>query len=83
MKVSNDNNQYADHVGIELLCLSVLCERDAAGEDDMTPLRQRFASDRMLGWIGSFSNRVSDEAPDGYYARIAKLTEALLLIAAL
>ena len=33
LEVKNENNQYEDHIGIELLYLSALCARAAEGEE--------------------------------------------------
>ena len=37
LQVSNENNQYADHMGIELLLASVLCERIADALEGAAP----------------------------------------------
>ncbi len=34
LEVRNENNQYEDHIGIELLCLSEICRRRGAGASE-------------------------------------------------
>ncbi|MBQ9043433.1 MAG: molecular chaperone TorD family protein [Eggerthellaceae bacterium] len=78
LQVSNENNQYADHIGIELLYLSVLCERAAQGGQAEADACASFAAEHSLTWIGKLRNRVSDDSPSGYYDNILTLAEALL-----
>ena len=53
LEVSNENNQYADHIGIELLYASVLCQRaaeacDAGDETRASELESQLASRHFL-----------------------------------
>lgn len=75
LEVSNENNQYADHIGIELLLLSELIRRSASSRDLAEPLR--FAYERLMPWVGRFSDAVRTEAYGGYYAGLATLTSSL------
>ena len=77
LEVSNDNNQYDDHMGIELLLLSVLLERAAAGECEFEDAAE-FASSYPAAWIGPFSEKVNEAAPKGYYSRLLALASVLL-----
>lgn len=79
LEVSNENNQYADHMGIELLFLSELCRDAAAGncnEGRISP--QEFANGHPLAWIGGLENAVEEWEPDGYFAPLLRLAHALL-----
>lgn len=82
LEVSNDDNQYADHMGIELLLLSELIGRAAEGEGSPEEAAE-FARSHPASWIGPFREKIDEVAPKGYFSRIASLAEALLhLIAA-
>lgn len=72
LEVGNENNQYADHMGLELLLLSELCLRgDGAAVC-------AFASKRPGSWCEKFANSVSKTSPGVYYALLADLICALL-----
>lgn len=77
LEMSNDNNQYADHMGIELLLLSVLLERAASGETAFEEATN-FANVHPASWIGLFSDKVSKAAPKGYFAPLLALASSLL-----
>ena len=77
LEVSNENNQYADHIGIELLLLSELVRKSAESGDLSEP--RRFANERLLPWVGRFTAAVSAEASGGYYAGIAALASSLCI----
>lgn len=77
LEVSNENNQYADHMGIELLLLSVLLDRAASGEGALEEAAG-FASSHPAVWIGSFSDKVSEAAPTGYFVRLVMLADCLI-----
>ena len=77
--VSNDNNQYADHIGIELLYASILCTRISEGTSDRTEL-ETFLHEHPLAWIGGFRTAVTQTAPGGYFDCILELTESIMRI---
>ena len=77
LEVSNDNNQYADHMGIELLLLSVLVGRAAEDEGSLEEAAE-FARNHPASWIGPLRERIDEAAPEGYFSRLVALTEALL-----
>ena len=72
LNASGASNQYADHIGIELLYASTLCERIAAGNADEQMLSE-FLQDHPLAWVDAFATAVAEAAPNGYYARLADL----------
>lgn len=85
LEVSNENNQYADHIGLELLTLSEMCRRAAAGSgegsdvDDATIGDIRtFVADHPLGWISTLHDNVRDEYDNGYYVGLLALAKALM-----
>ncbi len=81
LRVSNDNNQYADHIGIELLYLATLCER-ASRDERGGAQAAAFASEHPLAWIDAFERRICDECGDGYYRGVVELASALLSLVA-
>lgn len=74
------SNQYDDHMGVELLYLSVMCDRfsqKAPSMDEEIELRT-FIAERPLGWIPLFYEAVRKAAPGGYYEGLVELTWGLL-----
>lgn len=84
LELSNENNQYEDHMGIELLCLAEMCRRvacDEEGESNEDFLRSTilpFITERPLSWSSAFAQNIANDRPAGYYAGIASLADALL-----
>ena len=87
LEVSNENNQYADHIGIELLYASVLCARalEASSAGDGETVAQLdaqiagFVREHPLGWIGKLIAAVEEAEPDGYIACLLRLAKSLLV----
>lgn len=78
LELSNENRQYEDHMGIELLYLSELCRR--AGEDDGYEGRvSEFIAKHPLSWIDAFLDRIGEAFPQGYFSCLVRLEKALLL----
>ena len=84
LEVSNEHNQYADPIGIELLYASVLCERlaqvdgDAEAQEELAEKLKGFAQDHPLAWIGRLQVAVASVEPTGYIAALLELGRALL-----
>ena len=85
LEVNNENNQYADHIGLELLFLSELCRRRGEGapslsEDEVCgdAALLVFACEHPLGWIGDLRDAVQETARGGYVDGILAVAEALL-----
>ena len=84
LEVSNENNQYADHIGIELLYASVICERlaqadgDAEAQEELAEKLKGFAQNHPLAWIGKLQVAVASVEPAGYIAALLELGRALL-----
>lgn len=87
LEISNDNNQYADHIGIELLYASVLCTRvaeadgDEASQSELADKFRSFAQEHPLSWIDKLIAAVEASQPNGYFAAILCLSKALLTAA--
>lgn len=83
LELSNENRQYEDHMGIELMYLSELCRRRAAGgeyvgEPWSDERIAEFVHNHPLAWIDAFASKVREAAPDGYFERLLALIKALL-----
>lgn len=80
LEVRNVNNQYEDHLGIELLYLSSQCARaDAGGDDAPAPdAVADFIEGHPLSWAEAFRARIAETAPEGYFAPLVGLAQALL-----
>lgn len=87
LELCNENNQYEDHVGIELLYLSVLCRRaseepsGAAACDAAAPDAEEIASfirEHPLAWVPRLREKVAASQPEGYFVRLLDVALALL-----
>ena len=78
LEVRNENNQYEDHMGIELLYLSELCRCAVKGENCENQLRS-FIAKHPLSWIDAFLDRIEGVFPEGYFSGLVRLEKALLL----
>lgn len=86
LEVSNENNQYADHIGIELLYASVLCNRaaeaagagDVARESETAAQLAQFVDAHPVAWIGRLITAVTEAAANGYIVRLLELAQAIL-----
>ncbi len=76
LQVSNENNQYADHIGIELLYLSVLCSRVSAEDNDALQNASEFSS-HILEWSAKLLGAVDQNSPDGYIGLVLRLARSL------
>lgn len=80
LEVRNENNQYEDHMGIELLYLSTLCARmfdSDAKQVDIFRIGD-FIDLHPLSWVKPFRGRVSVAFPQGYFDCLLGLTEGIL-----
>lgn len=77
LRLSNENHQYEDHMGIELLCLSTLCSRAAQGGTSESAIAA-YIDERPGSWISAFLHSVAEERPKGYFAGLLSLVDALL-----
>ena len=78
--VQNENHQYEDHLGIELLYLSERCRAFAQREpsfEEETVVRE-FVQKHPLAWIPAFHARIRTAAPHGYFDGLVELAWGLL-----
>ena len=87
LEVSNENNQYADHIGLELLFLSEMCRRRAQGGKDAATDEScgdaalaAFVREHPLGWIALLRAQVERTFPNGYVDGVLGVAEALLAL---
>ncbi len=78
LEVVNENHQYEDHLGIELLYLSVLCSRIAKGELTDASAAASFIEKHPGSWTCSLAERIALTYPDGYYRSVVTLIDSLL-----
>lgn len=84
LEVSNENNQYADHFGIELLYASVLCMHlaEADGDRDTQEKLETQLTDFLdahpRAWVGKLQAAVEAAEPSSYVARLLALVKAVL-----
>ena len=87
LELCNENNQYEDHVGIELLYLSELCRRasekpsGATACDAAAPDAEEIASfirEHPLVWVPRLREKVAASQPEGYFVRLLDVALALL-----
>lgn len=87
LELCNENRQYEDHLGIELLLLSELCRRQAealeggANASDAAEGAAKvlaYLEERPRSWAATFHERVAAERPGGYYDGLTALASALL-----
>lgn len=82
LELRNDNNQYEDHMGIELLYLSTLCARTAEGQVEDATAREvtaGFIDEHPLAWAEAFRLRIAEAAPGGYFDGLVALVRAVLV----
>ncbi len=80
LEISNENNQYADHMGIEILLASELCRRIAEDPEEKSAENLAgYLQNHPLSWIDSLVAAVSDAKPADYIKRILELVEALMV----
>lgn len=80
LEVRNENNQYEDHMGIELLYLSSQCARvDSGGQDAPEPEAvANFIEKYPLSWVEAFRARIAETASEGYFVGLVGLERAVL-----
>ena len=79
LEVHNHNNQYEDHIGIELLLLSVYAQRVAADEMQAADVAA-YVDGHPGAWAPKLLEAVRAESPEGYVAAILALACALLRV---
>ena len=80
LEVSNENNQYADHIGIELLYCSALAQRatsNGLAKAEEAALLKSFVEADLVPWFGQFAAALHKEGAT-YYGLLADLAGGLL-----
>ena len=76
-------SQPEDHLGLELMLLALVSERDARQPDEnwreSAGLQADFIAAHPLGWIGKLSQDADTQNGTGFYAAIVKLIHGVLL----
>lgn len=75
LKLDNKNNQYEDHIGIELLYISELCSKGI----DAVVAHKSFIEAHPLSWIDKLQASIHAENPGGYFDLVVGLTKELLI----
>lgn len=75
LKISNENNQYDDHIGIELLYIAELCSSNVV----LSKEQRDFIKKHPCAWIDSFHSLIKKSRPHGYFDFTTGLTKALLI----
>ena len=85
LELDGENNQFEDHMGIELLYLSALCEKAAAafaeGDEAVRPVANKaawFIKAHPLFWMQRFRANVDAERPEGYYSALLEYVDGVL-----
>ncbi len=81
LELRNENRQYEDHMGIELLYLSDRCRwlsGDPVGGVDARQKLASFIDDHPLDWIEPFRDCVEEQSPYGYFSHILLVAQCLL-----
>lgn len=79
--VSNENNQYADHIGIELLYCSACLKQAAEDSQEQKLVLGDFIKDDLLPWASRFSAALN-KGSTGYYALLSGLAVNMLAVCA-
>ena len=79
LAIGGEGNQFPDHMGIELLCLSEMLSRS---DREALPLESAvsFCVEHPLSWVGELREAVNAEAPGGYYGKLLGITESVLQV---
>lgn len=84
LELGGENNQFGDHMGIELLYLSALCGKTAAGfaegDEAVRPVANKaawFIKAHPLFWMQRFRANVDAERPEGYYSALLEYVDGV------
>jgi TorA maturation chaperone TorD len=77
---NNASNQLEDHMGLELLYLSVSSERIAAHEPSQDELveQRAFIDEHPLAWVQGFQERIRENGRVGYFAGLLEVAWGML-----
>ncbi len=78
LELANENHQFEDHIGIELLYLSMLIARGAEGEESALGQAASFIVAHPARWIDRLASKVESVFPQGYFIGLLRLAKALM-----
>lgn len=80
LELCGKNNQYEDHMGLELLYLSEMCGRykNLHPVDSEVAQMKNFIEAHPLKWIVNFCDKVEIAYPEGYFVGLLKLAKSTL-----
>ena len=82
LQLENENNQYEDHIGIELLLLSFLSSQLAEGKSDDAEGLRRYLYKHPLSWIDDLQQAISAEAEGGYFDNLISIARSIARVLA-
>ena len=80
LELSNENHQFEDHIGIELLYLSTLYSHAAEGDAEALAKAAAFIDAHPGRWIDRLAVKVETAFPQGYIICLVRLACALLAL---
>lgn len=78
--LAGESNQFEDHIGVELLYLSVLYARAAEGEEGAVEKAETFIHEHPGRWIGCLMTEVEKAFPNGYVMALLRLAQAMMAL---
>ncbi|MBR2790816.1 MAG: molecular chaperone TorD family protein [Eggerthellaceae bacterium] len=83
--LTSENHQFEDHMGIELLYLSVLCGKAAEVDGgkaraDVLAQAEVFIAEHPARWIDRLMAKVETAAPKGYVIHLLRLAKTLMAL---
>ena len=81
LAITNENNQYADHIGIELLYCSAYLKQASQDDRMQKTVLDDFIREDLLPWVSRFSAALNKEST-GNYALLAGLAVSVLTVCA-
>lgn len=81
VEVNGPSNQYADHIGLELLYVSERLRLQAgeiSGAFGAAPDIAHFLKEHPLSWIDALETQANAVCPEGYYAHVLGIAHALM-----
>jgi putative dimethyl sulfoxide reductase chaperone len=67
-----------DHIGLELLFMAIMAEREAAGEAGAAAVQASFLREHLLAWVPAFCDDVTHQAQTDLYRGLGLLTGGML-----
>lgn len=80
LELAGQGNQFEDHMGVELLYLSALCDKCAQNPSDSKTAGKAawFIKAHPCFWMARFRKNVDAARPDGYYSALLEYVDGVL-----